>query len=61
MKIQTPESAGCNSISGENPRENLSLACLARRVAMSERSLGRRFKEVTNIDLENVVNGKSVW
>ncbi|MGM0982980.1 MAG: hypothetical protein ACQEXG_06070 [Pseudomonadota bacterium] len=42
----------------ENPRESL---FLARRVAMSERSLGRRFKEVTNIDLENVVNGKSVW
>ena len=39
----------------ENPRADLSLACLAQRVAMSERSLGRRFKEVTNITISRYI------
>nr|WP_246389847.1 helix-turn-helix domain-containing protein [Halomonas cerina] len=39
----------------ENPHANLSLARLAKRAAMSERSLGRRFKEVTNITISRYI------
>ncbi|MCA1770065.1 MAG: GlxA family transcriptional regulator [Chromatocurvus sp.] len=39
----------------ENPQSDLSLARLAKRAAMSERSLGRRFKEVTNITISRYI------
>ncbi|MBS9404575.1 helix-turn-helix domain-containing protein [Halomonas sp. TRM85114] len=39
----------------ENPRADLSLSRLAKRAAMSERSLGRRFKKVTNITISRYI------